>query len=246
MARAMLSEAEKKLLEAIRAARQERRPRLPLAEELGVDLAGAYRVQEASFAGQEIIGYKLGLVSPAKQAQMGVSSPIYGRITRSMLREGVFSLGEFVQPRIEPELAVVLRESIPAGAPPGRVALAIGAVFLGIDLLDSVWEGYRFSAADVIADNASGGAFLLGDRALPWPLDGDLALFLDGERIASGPLAALEPITTHLAWLATAVGGLEAGQLVYLGSPAAAVPARPGVLELRGPCGSLLLARLEA
>jgi len=242
----MLSEAEKKLLDAIRAARRERRPRTPLAEDLGVDLAGAYRVQEASFAGQDVIGYKLGLVSPAKQRQMAVSSPIYGRITRSMLREGTLSLSEFVQPRIEPELAVVLRDSVPAGSSPGSVALAVGAVFLGIDLLDSVWEGYRFSAADVVADNASGGAFLLGERALPWPVDGELALYLDGELVAAGPVAALEPVVEHLAWLASAVGGLAAGQVVYLGSPAAAVPAKPGLLELRGPCGSLLLARLEA
>ncbi|MCX7623659.1 MAG: 4-oxalocrotonate decarboxylase [Thermomicrobium sp.] len=242
----MLSEAEKKLLDAIRTARQERRPRTPLAESLGVDLAGAYRVQEASFAGEEIVGYKLGLVSPAKQKQMAVSSPIYGRISRAMLREGTISLGEFVQPRVEPELAVVLRDAVPPGSAPGAVALAIGAVFLGIDLLDSVWEGYRFSAADVVADNASGGAFLLGDRALPWPLDGDLALFLDEEPVAAGPVAALEPVVEHLAWLASAVGGLAAGQVVFLGSPAAAVPAKPGILELRGPCGSLLLARLEA
>jgi 2-keto-4-pentenoate hydratase len=242
----MLSEAEKKLLDAIRAARQERRPRAPLAQELGVDLAGAYRVQEAFFAGQAIIGYKLGLVSPAKQAQMGVSSPIYGRITPAMLREGTLALGAFVQPRIEPELAVVLRDAVPPHAPPGAVALAIGAVFLGIDLLDSIWEGYRFSAADVIADNASGGAFLLGDRALPWPIDGELALALNGRLVAAGPIAALEPVTEHLAWLATAVGGLAAGQVIFLGSPAAAVPAEPGLLELRGPCGSLLLARLEA
>ncbi len=242
----VLSEPEKKLLEAIRAARQARRPRTPLAEELGVDLAGAYRVQAASFAGEDIVGYKLGLVSPAKQQQMGVASPIYGRVTGSMLREERVPLSGFVQPRVEPELAVVLRDAVPPGTSPGAVVLAIGAVFLGIDLLDSVWEGYRFSAADVVADNASGGAFLLGDRALPWPLDGELALYLDGELVASGPVRALEPVTAHLAWLADAVGGLAAGQVVFLGSPAPAVPVRPGLLELRGPCGTLLLARLEA
>jgi len=242
----MLSEPEKKLLDAIVSARRERRPLTPLAEWLGVDLAGAYRVQAASFAGQELIGYKLGLVSPAKQRQMGLSSPIYGRVTRGMLREGTVSLGEFVQPRIEPELAVVLRDPVAPDASPGAVMLAVGAVFLGIDLLDSVWEGYRFTAPDVVADNASGGAFFLGDRALPWPTEGELTLALDGELVATGPIAALEPIAEHIAWLASAVGGLEPGQVIYLGSPAAAVPAKPGLLELRGPCGAVLLARLEA
>ncbi|MCS7246523.1 MAG: 4-oxalocrotonate decarboxylase [Thermomicrobium sp.] len=242
----MLSEPEKKLFEAIVSARRERRPRAPLAQSLGVDLAGAYRVQAAAFAGHELVGYKLGLVSAAKQRQMGLDSPIYGRVTRAMLREGTVSLAEFVQPRVEPELAVVLRDAVPPGAPPGAVSLAIGAVFLGIDLLDSVWEGYRFSAPDVVADNASGGAFFLGERALPWPVDGELALYLDSELVAAGPVAALEPVAARVAWLASAVGGLCAGQVVFLGSPAAAAPARPGLLELRGPGGSLLLARLEA
>jgi 2-keto-4-pentenoate hydratase len=242
----MLSAPEKKLLEAIREARERRQPLSPLAEKLGVDLAGAYRVQAASLADQPLVGYKLGLVSPAKQRQMGLSSPIYGRISRTMLREQVLSLSEFVQPRIEPEIAVVLRDPVHPGAPPGAIALAIGAAFLGIDLLDSVWEGYRFSAPDVVADNASGGAFFLGEQALPWPVEGELSLYLDGELVAAGSIAALGPVTEHVAWLAAAVGGLEPGHVLYLGSPAAAVLARPGVLELRGPGGAVLLARLEA
>ncbi len=242
----MLSEAEKKLLEAIRDARKRRQPLAPLAEKLGVDLESAYRVQAASLADHALVGYKLGLVSPAKQRQMGLSSPIYGRISRAMLREPVLSLSEFVQPRLEPEIAVVLRDPVRPGASPGTVALAIGAAFLGIDLLDSVWEGYRFSAPDVVADNASGGAFLLGEQALPWPVEGELSLYVDGELVAAGSIAALEPVTEHVAWLAQAVGGLEPGHVIYLGSPAAAVPARTGVLELRGPSGAVLLARLEA
>ncbi len=241
-----LSEQEKKLLEAIRTARRERRPLTPLAESLGVDLAGAYRVQAAQFADQELVGYKLGLVSPAKQRQMGVANPIYGRVTRTMVRDRCLSLAEFIQPRVEPELAVMLRDPVPPVASPGQVARAIGGVFLGVDVLDSVWIDYRFSAADVVADNASGGAFLLGDRSLPWPIEGDLALYLNGELVGAGPVAALEPVCEHLAWLATAVGGLAAGHVVFLGSPAAAAPVREGVLELRGPCGALLLARLEA
>lgn len=240
-----LTEAEKQLLEAIRLARQERRLLSPLADSLGVDLAGAYRVQAALFASEEIVGYTLGLVSPAEQRQMSVSSPIYGRITRDMVQHGTISLSSFLQPRIEPELAVVLRDPILPNATPGQVARAIGAVFLGVDVLDSVWADYRFTAADVIADNASGGAFLLGERALPWPVEGDLHLFLNGKLVSSGSVSALEPVDRHLTWLASATGGLKAGQLVYLGSPAAAAPIRPGVLELRGPCGSLLLARLE-
>jgi 2-keto-4-pentenoate hydratase len=97
----------------------------------------------------------------------------------------------------------------------------------------------------VVADNASGGGFLLGERLLEGPFSGNLSLYLDGEPIAEGPLAVLENPGERLAWLAGELGGLSAGQLVFLGSPAAAQEARPGTLELRGPQGSILVARIE-
>jgi len=49
----------------------------------------------------------------------------------------------------------------------------------------------------------------------------------------------------RLSWLAEQVGGLKAGYVIFLGSPAAALPARPGMLQLRGPQGSLLIAITE-
>jgi len=49
----------------------------------------------------------------------------------------------------------------------------------------------------------------------------------------------------RLSWLSGEVGGLQAGQVIFLGSPAAAVPAKPGTLELRGPQESVLTARVK-
>ena len=241
----MLSDAERALLDLIRSARQEGRLLDASEEPGGVDLDGAYRVQAALLEGQELRGYKLGLTSPAKQAQMGIDEPIYGRVTAGMLLESPVSLGRFRQPRIEPELAVVLREDLPTNATPGSAWLAVGAAFLAVDILESVWQGYRFSIAGVVADNASGGGFLLGERALPLQLEGELRLYLNGELLAKGPLGSLGNPEGRLCWLARATGGLRAGQVVFLGAPAAAVPARPGVLEVHGPEGSVLLARLE-
>lgn len=241
----MLSGAERALLDLIRSARQEGRLLDASEEPGGVDLDGAYRVQAALLEGQELRGYKLGLISPAKQAQMGIDEPIYGRVTAGMLLESPVPLGRFRQPRIEPELAVVLREDLPPEATPGAARLAVDAAFLAIDILDSVWQGYRFSLAGVVADNASGGGFLLGERALPLQLEGELRLYLDGELLAEGPLGSLGNPEERLCWLARATGGLRSGQVVFLGAPAAAVPARPGVLEVHGPEGSVLLARLE-
>lgn len=241
----MLNDAERMLFEVIRSARQKRTVIDRDVEPGGVDIDGAYRVQQALLDGQVLCGFKLGLVSPAKQAQMGIDEPIYGRVTRAMLLEGTVPLGRFLQPRIEPELAVVLREDLPPGATPGAARLAVDVAFLAVDVLDSVWAGYRFSATGVIADNASGGGFLLGERVLRPVLEGELRLSLNGQVLAEGPLSALGNMEEHLCWLARATGGLCAGQVVFLGSPAAAVPAVPGVLEVRGPQGSVLLARFE-
>lgn len=238
-----MNEAANALMRRVRGARAE--GRTVEKDGAGVDLASAYRIQESLGEGRQLKGYKLGLISPAKQEQMGLDAPIYGRVYPEMLLENPVSLSRFIQPRVEPELAVVLGEDVPPEAGPQAAYLAIAGTFLAVDFLDSVWGGYSFGIADVVADNASGGGFLIGERLLEEPFSGNLSLYLDGERISEGPLAALESPGERLAWLAGEVGGLAAGQLVFLGSPAAAQEARSGTLELRGPQGAVLVARIE-
>lgn len=227
-----LSPSERALLEAIRDARQRRYTLRSWGDGWNVDLAGAYRIQAALQAGS-VKGYKLGLLSPAKQAQMGISTPIWGRIRPAMLADGPISLKSFLQPRVEPELAVLLRAPIPPDATPGAAWAAIAGFVLCADVLDSVWEGYRFSAPEVIADNASAGACVLGERLLgPEKLEGTLRLHLDGRVLSEGPVASLGDPGQRLCWLASQTGGLAAGQVVALGSPAAAVELQPGLLEI--------------
>ncbi len=245
-----LSPEAAELLDRVRRARTERRAMKsdPSSE---VSLEEAYLIRAELRGDREIAGYKLGLLSPAKQAQMGISAPILGTIYSEMLLSSPVSLGRFIQPRFEPEVAVVLNDDVPSGASPTKAGAAVGEAFLGVDFLDSVWEGYRFGVSEVVADNASGGGFLLGDQALNGPLSGVLRMYLDGELVSEGSLQALGDVGERLSWLAEEISqlsdgadGLEAGQLVFLGSPAAALEARPGTVELRGPEGSVLVAEL--
>jgi 2-keto-4-pentenoate hydratase len=229
------------LLEAVKGAREERRT-LPGGRDWGVGLEGAYRVQEALFPGP-LKGYKLGLVSPAKQAQMGLAEPLFGRVHPGMLWERV-DLSRLIQPRVEPEVAVVLKEDLPPGASFGEAYRAVGGFFLAVDILDSVWEGYRFTAEEVVADNTSGGGFLLLPRRSSRLPRGSLRLYLNGEKVTEGPVEALGDPGERLLWLSARVGGLRAGQVVFLGSPAPAAPLGPGVLELWGE-GGVLLARVS-
>ena len=240
-----MNQGEETLLSHIREARERRETTTPKAEELGVGIEGAYRVQAALGEGREVIGYKMGLIGPAKQAQMGVDSPIYGLVYDDMILTSPVQLGTFLQPRLEPELAVILGEDLSPEASPGTVHSAIGGIFVAIDFLSSVWADYEFGAADVVADNVSGGGFLLGERLLNEPLEGSLRLYHNGRLLTEGLVGDVGDIEGRLLWLSEGVGGLEAGQTIFLGSPAAAQEAGPGTVELHGPRGSVLVANLQ-
>src|SRR3954464_588616 len=193
-------------------------------------LRSAYEIQRALFAGREVAGYKLGLVSPAKRAQMGQDAPVYGRVAPEMVMSGNgVALDTLIQPRFEPEIAVVLRRDVPPSSTAGTVVAAIGATFLAVDILDSVWRDYRFSLPQVVADNTSGGAFVLGEHAYDAIPSGQLEVRLDGELVAHGSLADIGDPIAHLQWLAGQVGRLRAGQVIFLGSPIAGVGCPPGV-----------------
>jgi 2-keto-4-pentenoate hydratase len=205
----------------------------------------AYGIQATQFGDRRLAGYKLGLISPAKQRQMGLSSPAFGRVADDMILDREVRIADFIQPKAEPELALVLRTALPAGATVGMARNAVGGAFLAVDILDSVWADYKFSLTQVVADNTSGGGFLIGDRLVDREGEGRLRLFIDGELRSEGSTDALAGTDENLARLATAVGGLQAGCLVFAGSPVAAVPVGPGLLEVVGPGGSLLSATLE-
>ncbi len=241
-----LNDGEKDLLERIREARESHKTTAPKAEELMIDVDGAYRVQAALGEGREVIGYKLGLIKPEGQAQMGVDSPIYGRAYEGMILESPVLLSSFLQPQFEPELAVVLGENLPPGTLPGAAHAAIGGTYLAIDFLSNVWGGDgTLTVADVIANNVAGGGFLLGEQLLSEPLEGNLRLYHDGHLLTEGPVGGLGNIGERLVWLSETVGGLEAGQTVFLGTPAAAQEAVAGTIELHGPNGSVLVADLQ-
>ena len=240
-----LSDNENTLLNHIREARESHETTPPRAEELGVGIDGAYKVLAALGEGREVVGYKLGLISPAKQDQMGVDSPIYGRVYEDMLLQSPVRFSSILQPQLEAELAVVLGEDLPPEASPGAAHTAIGGIYLAIDFLSSVWEDYEFGAADMIADNASGGGFLLGERLLNEPLEGNLRLYHNGRLLTEGPVGDIGNIGERLIWLSRSVGGLKAGQAIFLGSPAAAREAATGTIELHGPRGSVLVAEIS-
>lgn len=210
-----------------------------------LDVETAYAAQRAFVAaklarGERLVGYKLGLTSRNKQQAMGVDAPLYGRVTSGMLSSfgEPVRLDRFIHPRVESEIAFLLNRDIEAPATVTSVLAATEAVFAAVDVLDSRYEGFRFTLADVIADNASAGAFYLGPVALKPKNLPDLRLLgavvrVDGEvaTTAAGAAVMGHPAAS-VAWLANQLAAegetLTAGRLVFSGGLTAPFPVVAG------------------
>lgn len=209
-----------------------------------IDVTTAYQAQRAFVqskidAGERLVGYKLGLTSRNKQRAMGVDSPLYGRVTTSMLSTygDPIPFDRFIHPRVESEIAFLLKDDIQAPATVTSVLAATELVYGAVDVLDSRYQGFKFTLTDVVADNASAGAFYLGPIARR-PEELELHLIgcvvrVDGEVVMTAAGAAVmgHPAAS-VAWLANQLAaegeGLRAGQLIFSGGVTAPVPVLPG------------------
>ncbi|WP_031469409.1 2-keto-4-pentenoate hydratase [Sciscionella sediminilitoris] len=211
-----------------------------LTEERELDVPQAYAVQRALVdlrlgRGERLAGIKLGFTSAAKMRQMGVSDLIWGWLTDAMrLADGAhLELGNFVHPRIEPEIAFLIGDRIDERtADPVR---AIEAVAPAYEIIDSRYEGFRFSLPDVIADNSSSAAFGIGAWRAPDTDLGNLGMLLeiDGRVAETGSSAAIlgHPLRSvqAAARLAAAAGlAIEPGWVILAGAATAAVALERG------------------
>lgn len=204
------------------------------------DLATGYAVQDhLRSQASAIAGWKLGVTSRAKQSQVGVHEPIRGFLAAA----GALDLGEpldtgqLIAPRAEPEIAFLLGRDLEGPAvTAAQVLAATAGVATAIEVLDSRFLDYRFTMADVVADNASAGRFVVGPPAPPAGIDLALVgvvLEHGGEVVATAAGAAsLGHPAAAVAWLvrdlARAGEGLLAGQVVLSGGLTAAEPVSAG------------------
>lgn len=210
------------------------------AEHPELDLATAYRVQrELRSAAGPLVGWKLGVTSLAKQAQVGVDSPIYGFLAEAhaMSPGEPLETASLIQPRCEPEIVFVLGRDLAGPHVSGAdVLAATSGVAVGIEVLDSRFTDYRFTMADVVADNTSAARFVVGAPVGPEGIDLDLVgvtMEKNGEVVGTATGAAsLGHPAEAVAWLARQLSaegeGLRAGEIVLSGGLTAAVPVGPG------------------
>lgn len=228
------------------AAEDGRFDRHPITDEWAdLDVPTAYAVQDETLRrrevrGEKLVGVKLGLTSRAKQRRMNVDSPLVAWLTDAMILPAGERVPQdaLIHPRVEPEIVFVMKSRLAGpGVTAARALAAVEAVYAGAEIIDSRYRDFRFTLTDVIADNASSGAFVLGPVARD-PYDIDLALEavlveVDGKVVDSATGAAVQNHPAEaLALAANDLGrrgkAIEAGQIVLTGGMTDARPAGPG------------------
>lgn len=226
-------------------AQRARVPIAPLTEIYdGFDVAAAYAVQQATLsrrlaAGSVLVGRKIGLTSAPMQTLLGVDEPDFGFIVDEMvITSPSVSAARFCAPRVEPEVAFLLKRSLRGpGVRVGDVYAATDAVAAALEIVDSRIADWKLTLPDTVADNASSGAVVLGDwqpytDALALP-QATATLTLNGQHVDSGTgEAVMGDPAAAVAWLANALAAfgteLVAGQFIMSGSFTSAAFVHPG------------------
>ncbi|WP_306214512.1 2-keto-4-pentenoate hydratase [Actinoplanes sp. RD1] len=234
--------AAQRLLTAFRT----RVPCAPVRDLIGAaDVDAAYAVQQQLTAarlaeGATVVGRKIGLTSPAVQAQLGVDRPDFGVLFADMdvSGSGIVPPGRLLQPKIEAEIAFVLGADLADGdLGPAQVRDAVEYAVAALEIVDSRIAGWDITFGDTVADNASSGMFALGALRVPLtgfaPVEAAMELTVNGRQASQGDGSAClgDPLNA-LAWLARTARDhgdpLRAGQLVLSGALGPMIPVGPG------------------
>ncbi len=207
--------------------------------EMGMD--DAYEVQNAIYRqklaeGRKVIGWKIGLTSKAMQYALNIDIPDSGILFDDMTFEhgGTVPAGRFIQPRIEAEIAFVMKSAV-GGENVTRedIIAATDYVAPSIEILDTrihrvdPASGKARTVFDTISDNAANAGIVLGaDRHAVDAFDlrwvGALT-FRNGEIEETGLGAGVlnDPVES-VVWLARRMAQygqfIEPGQIILSGS----------------------------
>lgn len=219
----------------------------PITESDGItDVKTAYAIQShwtnmRLQRGEKIVGRKIGLTSKAIQTQLGVNEPDYGNLWKSSFYEAKdgrvhIPASEFLQPRIEGEIAFLFCKSLrEPNITPEQILDATEACALGIEIVASRIADWKIKLVDTVADNASYGGFTLGpwDKKMKDSDLGALAMTIhhNGELAAEGlGSAALGHPAKSTAWLANKLLefgiALEPGDIVISGGITKMIPVK--------------------
>lgn len=217
----------------------------PTSRHPDITIEDAYRIQQRLnarrlAAGERIIGKKIGVTSQAVMGMLGVDQPDFGMLTDAMVyNEGeAVPAARLIQPKAEGEIAFLLKRDLQGlGVTAADVLAATEGVMACFEIVDSRIRDWKIRIQDTVADNASCGVFVLGDRLVdPKAVDlhtCGMVLEKNGEVAVTGAGAATmgSPLTA-VAWLANTLGrmgvALQAGEVILSGALGAMVPVQRG------------------
>ena len=210
-----------------------------------ISIEDAYHIQQRMLArriekGEKVVGKKIGVTSKAVMNMLGVGQPDFGYLLDGMVyNEGEsIPMDSLIQPKAEGEIAFLMNKDLMG---PGLTAADILGATEGVmacfEIVDSRIQDWKIKIQDTVADNASCGVFVLGDKLVD-PKKVDLALCgmvleKNGEIVVTGAGAATmaSPVNA-MVWLANTLGrlgiGLNAGDIVLSGALGAMVPVKAG------------------
>ncbi len=205
-----------------------------------MEMDDAYRVQKALVdlklaQGRRQIGWKIGLTSRAMQDALGIDIPDSGVLLDDMMFENGAAVpaGRFIQPRIEAEIAFVMKADLVGEVSRDDVLAATDYVAPSLEILDTrilrndPESGQTRSIVDTISDNAANAGIVLGtERHAPDAMDLRWigAIVTRNEMVEETGLGAgvLNDPVEGIVWLARRLAGygdaIKAGQIVLSGS----------------------------
>ena len=183
-----------------------------------MDWDDAYAIQAEILSrklarGNKVVGLKCGLTSRAKMKQMGVETPCFGFLVDYFTVDdgGTVKTGELIHPKVEPEIAFVLKKPLKGpGCHVGAVLAATDFVMAGIEVIDSRYRDFKFDLKSVIADNCSSARYVLGGVAAPvagldlrtlgvvMEKNGQPVAIGAGAAVLGHPAAAIAMLANHL------------------------------------------------
>lgn len=189
--------------------------------------------------GDRCVGLKAGLTSKAKMLQMGVDVPSFGILMASFSRpeNSAIDTKELVHPRVEAEIAFVMKAELKGDVSIEQVIAATDYIIPAVEVIDSRYEKFKFDLVSVIADNGSSSRYVTGGRPRD-PREMDLrtigvVIEKNGEIMALGASAAVlnhpaNAVVMLVKHLATRGEVLPAGSYVMTGGITEAIPVSAG------------------
>jgi 2-oxo-hept-3-ene-1,7-dioate hydratase len=209
-------------------------------------LVQAALVERKRAAGRHIIGWKIGLTSKAMQDALKINIPDSGVLFDDMVfaHQAVVPKGRFIQPRIEAEIAFIMKQDLRGpDCTRDKVLAATDYVVPSLEILDTrilrvdpATKSTR-TIVDTIADNAANAGIVLGTEKqspshfnLRWV---GAIVKRNGEVEETGLGAGvLDDPASGIAWLANRLAiygqSISSGDVVLSGSFVRPIEARPG------------------